>query len=208
MLMVFSACLGSKIHRRRRATWERDRQVEIQSFHSDISGNPSLLPRYFPRTVLTAPPPYVDPAEGSSVATQSDLSTMELHPQTPLPFQSTPTHPAMGAILPVAMYDAEPSDLPPPFTAVSSPSLPVHTTPMPRTARQTSSLGYIEDAESASHELTTPKRPSTTAIQVVSSSRPTRILRQSRSSNLPDIDSSTTSTFPRATESRPSLPEY
>jgi len=207
VLMVFSACLGFNIHRRRRATWERDRQIEIQSFYSDVSGNPSLLPRYFPRTVLTAPP-YVGPAEGSSVATQSDLSTIELHPQTPLPFQSTPAHPTMEAILPVAMYDAEPSDLPPPFTAVSSPSLPVHTTPMPRTARQTSSLGYIEDAESASHELTTPKRPSTTAIQVVSSSRPTRILRQSRSSNLPDIDSSTTVPFPSATESRPSSPEY
>src|SRR5260370_688386 len=102
----------------------------IQSFHSDISGNPSLLPRYFPRTVLTAPPPYVDPAEGSSVATQSDLSTMELHPQTPLPFQSTPAHRTMGAILPVAMYDAEPSDLPPPFTAISSPSSSVHTSPL------------------------------------------------------------------------------
>ncbi len=204
MLMVFSACLGSNIHRRRRATWERDRQVEIQSFHSDISGNPSLLPRYFPRTVLTAPPPYVDPAEGSSVATQSDLSTMELHPQTPLPFQSTPAHRTMGAILPVAMYDAEPSDLPPPFTAISSPSSSVHTSPLALTAQQTPSLGYIEDAESASLEIT-PKRP-TTAI--VPSSRPTRILRRSRSSNLPDIDSSTTVPFPSAAESRPSSPEY
>jgi hypothetical protein len=170
---------------------DRDRQVETQSFHSDVSGNPSLLPRYFPSTLSNAPPPYVGPAEESSVATQSE-SSIEMYHRTPPPFQCTPSHPAMGAIPPL-VTNGEPSDLPPPFSAVSPPSPPPHTGGMPRTAQQYSPRGHAEDTEPASLEVAPVLSPT---AAIVTSSRPTRIIRRSTSSSLPDRDSANTSSFP------------
>jgi hypothetical protein len=149
VLVIFAACLEFSIYRRRRIVArrpmrDRNRQVETQSFHSDVSGNPPLLPRYFPRTLSNAPPPYAGPAEEPSVATQSDLSSIEMYHQTPPQFQSTPSHPATGAIPPIVTYDKESSDLPPPFSVVSSPP-PVHTSGMPRTAQQNPPRGHTED---------------------------------------------------------------
>jgi hypothetical protein len=209
VLVMFVACFEFSIYRRRRIAArrpmrDRDRQGETQSFHSDVSGNPPLLPRYFPRTLSNAPPPYVGPAEESSVATQSDLSSIEMYHQTPPQFQSTPSHPATGSMPPLVTHDREPSDLPPPFSAVLSPSPPVHTSPMPRTVQQNSPLGHTEDTEPASLEVA----PTLLTAATVPSSRPTRILRRSGSSSLPDIDSATTSSFPSAIETRPLSAEY
>jgi len=212
VLVMFAACLEFNIYRRRRSVArrqmqrDRDRQVETQSLHSDVSGNPPLLPRYFPSTPSNAPPPYIGPAEESSFATQSELSSIEMYHQTPPPFQCTPSHPATGAIPPLVTHDREPSDLPPPFSAVSSPSPPVHTSGMPRTARQDSPRGHTEDTEPASLEVV--PMPVLPTAAIVTSSRPTRILRRSRSSSLPDIDSATTSSFPSAIETRPLSAEY
>jgi hypothetical protein len=195
VLVMFAACLEFSIYRRRRIAArrrpmrDRDRQGETQSFHSDVSGNPPLLPRYFPRTLSNAPPPYVGPAEESSVTTQSDLSSIEMYHQTLPQFQSTPSHLVTGSMPPLVTHDREPSDLPPPFSAVLSPSPPVHTSAMPRTAS-------LEVA------------PTLLTAAIVPSSRPTRILRRSRSSSLPDIDSATTSSFPSAIETRPLSAEY
>jgi hypothetical protein len=209
VLVMLTACLGFNIHRGRRSVVrrqmrDRDRQVETQSFHSDVSRNPSLLPKYSPSTQSNAPPPYAGPAEGSSVATHSDLSSIEMYHQTPPPLQCTPSRPATGAIPPLVTHDRGPSDLPPPFSAVSSPSLPVHISAMPRTAEQDSPRGRTEDAEPALLEVP----PILPTAAIVTSSRPTRILRRSRSSSLPDIDSATTSSFPSAMEARPLSAEY
>jgi hypothetical protein len=120
---MFAACLGFGIYRRRRndarrRMRDRDRQVETQSVHSDVSGNSSLLPRYFPPN---APPPYIGPAEGTSVATQSDLSSITRYHQTPPPFCSTPSQPANeGVPRPLVTHDREPSDLPPPDLPASA----------------------------------------------------------------------------------------
>ena len=202
MLAIFAACLEFSILRRRRGAArqqmrDRDRH-ETQSVHSGLSGNPSLLPRYFPRTLSNTPPPYVGPAEESSVTTQSDLSSIEMYHQIPPPFQSTPSglYPTTGAIPPPVTHDREPSELPPPFSAVSSPPPPVHTGAMPRTAQQNSPRGHTEDTEPAS------------LVAIVPSPRPTRTLRRSRSSGLPDTDSATTSSFPSVIETRPLSANY
>src|SRR6266852_658679 len=196
---MFAACLEFNIYRRRRSESrrqlemrDRDRHVETRSFHSDISGNPSLLPTYFPRTLSNAPPPYVGPTEEPSVATQSDLSSIEMYHQTPPPFKSTPPHLATGAIPSLVIHDREPSDLPSPVSSESSPSPPVHTSAMPRTVQQISPRGHTKDTEAASLEVVPILL---TAATTVPTSRPTRILRRSRSSSL---DTSTTSTFPSA----------
>ena len=156
MLVVIAACLRYIIIQRRRGVarrqmQERDRQVETQSSHSDVSEDPSLLPRYRPRTLSNAPPPYVGPSAESSVATQSDLSSIDLYHQTPPLFHSTLSHPVTGAIPPPVTQDREPLDSPPPFSAVSSPSLPVHTSAVPRTAQQNSPWVHTGDTEPASH---------------------------------------------------------
>jgi hypothetical protein len=205
---MFAACLEFSIYRRRRIIArrpmsDRDRQVETQSSHSDFSGNPPLLPRYFP-TPSNPPPPYVGPAEESSVATQSDLSSIEMYHQTPPQFQSAPSHPVTGSMPPLVTHDREPSDLPPPFSAILSPSPPVHTSAIPRAAQQNSRRGHTEDTEPASLEVA----PILLTAAIVPSSRPTRILRRSRSSSLPDIDSTTTSSIPSAIETRPVSAEY
>ncbi len=207
VIVIFVACLEFCFFRPRRSIsrrqmQDRDRQVETQSIHSDVSGNPSLLPRYFPRAPSNAPPPYVGPPEGSSVTTQSDLSSTEMFHQTPLPFQST--YPSTGAILPVFMHDTDPSDLPPPFSVVSISSPPVHTSTIPRMAQESSPLGHTEDTELASLEVA-PKLPT---AAIVLSSRPTRTMRRSRSSSLPDIDSTTMSPFPSTTEAQPLSARY
>ena len=184
VFVMFAACLQFSIYRRRRndarrQMQDRDRQVETQSVHSDVSGNPSLLPRYFPRSQSNAPPPYVGPVEESSVATHSDLSSIEMYHQTPL-----------------VTRDREPSDLPPP---VLSASPPVYNSPMPRTAQQFSPREHTKDMEPASPEVA----PILLKAAIVPSSRPTRTLRRSRSSSLPDIDTATTSPSPSAKETRP-----
>lgn len=196
MLVMFVACLDFSIRRRRRSDArqqmrDRDHQVEIQSVHSDVSGNPSLLPRYFPSN---APPPYVGPAEESFVTTQSELSSIEMYHETPPPFGSTPSQPATGAIPHLSTHDREPSDSPPP---VSSASPPVYARDMPPTAQQISPQGHTKDTEPTSLEVT----PILLTAAIVPSSRPTRILRRSRSSTLPDID--TSSSFLGAIETRP-----
>lgn len=135
MLVMIAACLEFCIYRHRRSGARRQmRDRDRQSFHSDVSGDPSLLPRYFPSTASNAPPPYVGPADESSVATQSDLSSFEMYHQTPPPFQCAPSHTSTGAIPPLDTHGRESSDLPPPFSAVSSPSPPAHTGGMPRTS--------------------------------------------------------------------------
>lgn len=143
MLVMIAACLRYIIIWRRRSVarqqmQERDHQVETRSFHSDVSEDPSLLPRYRPRTLSNAPPPYVSPAAESSVATQSDSSSIDLYHQTSPLFHSTLSHPETGAIPPLVTQGREPLDLPPPFSTVLSPSPPVHTSAIPRTARQNS----------------------------------------------------------------------
>jgi len=188
VLVTFVACLELSIFRRRRIVARRrlqesDRQVETQSFHSDVSGHPSLLPRYFPRTLSSAPPPYVGPAEESSVTTQSDVSSIEMYIQIPPHIHSTLSHPATVSVSPLVTRDKEPSDLPPPFSAVSSPSPPVH-------------ISAIEVA------------PVLLSAANVPSSRPTRSLRRSRSSSLLDIDSATISSIPSAIEARSLSAEY
>jgi hypothetical protein len=189
VFVMFATCLGFSIHRRRRndarRTRDRDRQVETQSVHSDVSGYPSLLPRYFPGTQPTAPPPYVGPAEGSSVATQSDLSSISRYHQTPPPFGSTPSQPANGGVPPLVIHDREPSGLPP---AISSASPPVYTSAMPQTAQQISPREHAKDTEPALVEVA----PICLTAAIVPSSRPPRTSRRSRSSSLLDIDTATT----------------
>jgi hypothetical protein len=213
VFLMLAACLEFNIYRRRRSEArrqpemrDRDRQVETRSFHSDVSGNPSLLPRYFPRTLSNAPPPYVLPTEEPSVATQSDLSSIEMYHQSPPPFNSTPSHLATEAtrIPSLITRDREPSDLPPPVSSESSPSPPFHTSAMPLTARQISLRGHTKDTEVVSLEAA----PILLTAAVVPSSRPKRILRRSRSSSLPDIDTATTSSFPSAMETRSLPAEY
>jgi hypothetical protein len=202
VFLMFAACLEFNIHRRRRSgaqrqheMRDRDRQVDTQSFHSDVSGNPSLLPRYFPPN---APPPYVGPAEGSSVATQSNLSSIEMYHQTPPPFKSTPSHLATGVIPSLVTHHREPSDLPLPVSSESSLCPPVHTSAMPRTAQQISPRGHTKDTEPASLEVA----PILLKAAVVPSSR------LSRSSSLPDIDTASTSSFTSAMETRSLSAEY
>lgn len=211
VLLMFVTCLECSINRRRRILARRPmrnrgRQVGTQSFHSDVSGNPPVLPSYFPRTLSNAPPPYVGPAVESSVATQSDLSSIETYHLKPLPFQSTPSHPAKGAISPFVTHDREPSDIPPPFSVVSPPSPPGHTSAVPRTAQQDPPRGRTEDTEPASLEVA-PELTSVTAA-ILPSSRPTRTLRRSTSSDLPDIYSTTISSLPSAIEMRQLSAEY
>jgi hypothetical protein len=198
VFVMFAICLEFSIHRRRRndarrQMRDRDGQVETESVHSDISGHPSLLPKYS-RTPPNAPPPYVGPAEESSVTTRSDSSSIETYPQTP-PFFYPPSHPATREIPPLVTYDREPSVLPPP---VSSTSPPGYTGDMPRTAQQISPRGHTKDMEPTPPEVA----PILVTAAIVPSSRPTRILRQSGSNSLPDIDTATTSSFPGAIETR------
>lgn len=195
VLLMFAACLELNIYPRRRVNARRqmrdgDRQVEIRSVHSNVSGNSSLLPRYFPRTQSNAPPPYVGPTEESSVATQSDLSSVEIHHQIPPPFCSTPSQPAtMGAIPPLVPHNR--GSPPPVFSA----SPPVYQSQI---AQQISPRVHTKDTEPASVEVA----PILLPAAIVSSSRPTRTLRQSRSSSLPDLDTTTTSSSPGAMETR------
>jgi hypothetical protein len=211
VLATISACLAFSIYWRRRRSarrqmQDRERQVESQSSHSDVSGNsPSMrgpalfVPRYFPGTVPAAPPPYVTPAEGLSVPSPPDLPSIGLRHQPPPPFQSTPSHPAPAALFPLVTQGAEPSDPPPPLFPVSPPSLPVLTSAIPRTAQQPSPPGYTEDPEPASHEVA-PILPTPATLP---SSRLTRTSRRSISSSLPDIESATTTSLPSATETQP-----
>ena len=209
MFVMFAACLEFSIYRRRRRdAWrqmrDRDRQVETRSIHSDFSENPSLLPRYSPRTLSNAPPPYVGFAGESSVATQSNLSSIEMYHQTPPPFQPTPPQLAMEAIPSFVTHGSETSDLPPPVSSESSSSPPVHTGSIPQTEQRISPRGHTKDTEPASLEVT----PTLLTAAVISSSRPTRILRRSRSSSLPDTDTASTSSSPSATETRSLSAEY
>lgn len=199
MLVIFAACLGFSIYRRRRngsrrRIQDRDGLVETQSVHSDVSGNPSLLPRYFPPN---APPPYVGTSEESSVATLSDLSPITRYHQTPPPFFSTPSQPTNEGVPALVIHDREPSDLPPP---VPSASPPVYTSAIPRTPQQISPGGHISDTDPASLEVA----PIHLTAAIVPSSRPTRTSQRSRSSSLPDMDTATISSVPSAKDYTPS----
>ncbi|KAH9056443.1 hypothetical protein EDB87DRAFT_1687441 [Lactarius vividus] len=147
VLAVISACVAISICRRRRRSTrqhlrDRENQSDAQSFHTDASDDPPsmqgptpFIPRYFPGTVPLAPPPYISPPSIDGPAPSS--------------YHIPPHHAPPVAALDAA-HDAEPLDIPPPFSvAISSPEPPVLANVMRQTIRRIPPLGLVEDGQSA-----------------------------------------------------------
>ncbi|KAI0255591.1 hypothetical protein BJV78DRAFT_1176946 [Lactifluus subvellereus] len=209
VLATIAACLAFSIYRRRRRSarqqqQDRERQFDAQSFRTDASDDTSpmdgpalFIPRYFPGTVPLVPPPYVGPAEGSSLPSTSDSSSTGSYHHIPPTVPIAHRAPAMA--VPSTMHDAEPLDTPPPFSvAIASPEPPVLANVMRRVVPQIIPPGLAGDAEPVPPEVS-PIVPTVTVTP------PPRPLRRPRSNNLPSIDSPTSSSLLPDLETR-SLP--
>ncbi|KAH9031891.1 hypothetical protein EDB85DRAFT_2145827 [Lactarius pseudohatsudake] len=154
VLAVISACVAISIYRRRRRSArqdlrDREYQSDAQSFHTDASDDPPsmqgptpFVPRYFPGTVPLAPPPYIGPPSIDRPAPSS---------------YRIPPHRAPPAAALDSAHDAEPLDIPPPFSvAVSSPEPPILAHTMRQTIRRIPPPGLVEDGQSVLSDVAHP----------------------------------------------------
>ncbi|KAH9003684.1 hypothetical protein EDB86DRAFT_2798741, partial [Lactarius hatsudake] len=162
VLAVISACVAISICRRRRRSArqqlrDRELQSDAQSFHTDASDDPPsmqgptpFIPRYFPGTVPLAPPPYIG------------------HPSIDDPAPSSyhiPPHRAPPAAALDAAHDAEPLDIPPPFSvAVSSPEPPILANAMRQTIRRIPPPELVEDGHSVLPDVSLSHLPPTDPV--------------------------------------------
>ncbi|KAI0270583.1 hypothetical protein BC834DRAFT_521251 [Gloeopeniophorella convolvens] len=162
VLAIISACLAFSIYRRRRRSAHRQRHEmgsDAQSFHTDASedgppmqGPAPFVPRYFPGTVPIAPPPYIGPADDPLLPRISDTSSTTSYHHIPPPLPFTHRAPPSAALL--ATHDAEPLDIPPPFSvAVSSPVSPVLANVAPQSISRIPPPGFEEDEETEQTEV-------------------------------------------------------
>jgi hypothetical protein len=193
---TFSACLAFSIYRRRRRSalqelQDRERQSGAQSFRSSIAsddaqsmhGPAPFTPRYFPGTVPVAPPPYVPSVSATSI------------PSTTGSYHHIPPALPVAHGVPSPTYDAEPLDVPPPFSvAILTPVPPVLANAMRQAVPQLSPPGLVDDAE--------PPPGLSPIVPAVADTPSPQSLRRARSSNYPSRDLPTSSSLSPDSETR------